>query len=78
VNSHRPRPYVKKRGPRTGPLELPHLIAEGGGEPVPGLVDDERRERALAVVLGDDPGELLPLDGGLVPLEQHVPHHLCH
>jgi hypothetical protein len=52
---------------RTGgsPLELPHLVPEGGGEPVPGLVDDE----------------LLPLDGavrGLVRLEEHVAHHLRH
>lgn len=65
----------------TGPLELPHLVAEGGGEPVPCLVDDECWERALAVVLGDDPGDLLPLDGaarGLVRLEQHVAHHLRH
>jgi hypothetical protein len=71
----------RTRGRRAGPLQLPHLVAEGGGEPVPGLVDDERRERALAVVPGDDPGELLPLDGaagGLVRLEQHVPHHLRH
>jgi hypothetical protein len=54
---------ARRRG--GSPLELPHLVPEGGGEPVPSLVDDE----------------LLPLDGaagGLVRLEEHVVHHLRH
>ena len=72
---------AKACGQGAGPLELPHLVPEGGSEPVPGLVDDERGQAALTVVLGDDPGELLPLDwaaGSLVRLEEHVAHHVIH